>query len=135
LIRQVEPREWAPGSADRGHLASHIKPSNDRFRALVRGLNPEEIGDDETFVFPEPTAEKPTLFLTAGNFDLENTATHIERTGDVVAVGRYFISNPDLPYRIKNSIPLTKYNRDTFYSPGPVGYVDYPVADELKAEA
>jgi hypothetical protein len=41
---------------------------------------------------------------------------------------RYFISNPDLPRRIKEGIPLTKYDRSTFYSHGREGYVDYDFA-------
>lgn len=48
-------------------------------------------------------------------------------------MGRYFISNPDLVRRIRESIPLTKYNRDTFYLYGPdkkEGYTDYPFAEK-----
>jgi len=33
----------------------------------------------------------------------------------VVVFGRMFISNPDLPFRIKEGIELTKYDRNTFY--------------------
>lgn len=45
----------------------------------------------------------------------------------VFAVGRYFISNPDLPERIAVDAPWTKYDRDTFYTFDPVkGYTDYP---------
>ncbi|KAH9235944.1 hypothetical protein K456DRAFT_1527073 [Colletotrichum gloeosporioides 23] len=32
-----------------------------------------------------------------------------------VAFGRYFISNPDLVFRVKNNIPFTPYDRSTFY--------------------
>ncbi|KAF5517785.1 Chanoclavine-I aldehyde reductase fgaOx3 [Colletotrichum aenigma] len=32
-----------------------------------------------------------------------------------VAIGRYFISNPDLVFRVKNNIPFTPYDRSTFY--------------------
>lgn len=105
-----------------------------QFRSIVRGLDPKDIGDAETYVFPDPSTERPTLVLTAGGFDGQNTKSHIERTGDVVALGRYFISNPDLPYRIKHDIPLTKYNRETFYTHGGEGLIDYPFADEQKAE-
>lgn len=33
----------------------------------------------------------------------------------LIAIGRYFISNPDLVYRLKNVLELTKYDRSTFY--------------------
>lgn len=35
--------------------------------------------------------------------------------------------SPDLPERIRNGWPFTPYNRDTFYTPGPEGYIDYAV--------
>ena len=46
---------------------------------------------------------------------------------DAVAFGSAFLANPDLPARIKAGAPLTPANPATFYSPGPVGYTDYPV--------
>ena len=36
---------------------------------------------------------------------------------------------PDLPFRLKYGIPLTKYQRSTFYTvEEPHGYIDYPTA-------
>ena len=32
---------------------------------------------------------------------------------DLVTSGRYFVSNPDLPERIRRGLPLNDYNRDT----------------------
>ncbi|KAL2209400.1 NADPH dehydrogenase [Sarocladium strictum] len=46
----------------------------------------------------------------------------------LVAFGRTFLSNPDLPLRIKDLLPITRYNRDLFYEPGRLdGYLDYPL--------
>ena len=45
---------------------------------------------------------------------------------DAVAFGVPFISNPDLPERIKAGAPLAAADQATFYTPGPAGYVDYP---------
>ena len=45
---------------------------------------------------------------------------------DLVAFGRLFIANPDLPKRIKLRLPLNEYDRSTFYTEGPRGYTDYP---------
>jgi len=44
----------------------------------------------------------------------------------LIAYGRYFISNPDLPRRLKNNVKLIHYDRATFYTEGPKGYTDYP---------
>lgn len=50
----------------------------------------------------------------------------------MVAFGRYFISNPDLPYRIQNCIELQPYDRKTFYkAEAAEGYTDYPFSKEF----
>eukprot|EP01034_Spumella_vulgaris_P009344 gene9344-11863_t len=45
---------------------------------------------------------------------------------DAVAFGVPFIANPDLPARLKADASLNEANPQTFYSQGPVGYIDYP---------
>lgn len=54
-------------------------------------------------------------------------AEHLIQEGvaDAVSWGKYFISNPDLPEKIRNGIPFTAFDPETFYSEGPKGYVDY----------
>ena len=47
-------------------------------------------------------------------------------TVDAVAFGVPFISNPDLPARLKRGAPLADTNTKTYYGPGPIGYTDYP---------
>jgi NADPH2 dehydrogenase len=50
----------------------------------------------------------------------------------VVMFGRYFISTPDLPFRIQRKLALNKYDRDTFYTPKAVkGYTDYPFSEDF----
>ena len=48
---------------------------------------------------------------------------------DLIAFGRHFISNPDLPERLRQGLPLTRYDRSTFYGGDARGYTDYPVAE------
>jgi N-ethylmaleimide reductase len=50
---------------------------------------------------------------------------------DAVAFGTAFLANPDLPARFKAGAALNVPNPATFYSPGPVGYTDYPTLAEL----
>ena len=56
---------------------------------------------------------------------------------DAVVFGQAFIANPDLPHRLLAGAPLASPDRDTFYSPGAHGYVDYAAwpssADALAA--
>lgn len=45
---------------------------------------------------------------------------------DLVAFGRPFITNPDLPERLKNGWPLNPWDdMSLWYTPGPEGYTDY----------
>ncbi|PKA54648.1 Putative 12-oxophytodienoate reductase 5 [Apostasia shenzhenica] len=70
-------------------------------------------------------------FIAAGGYNREegNKVVDEEYT-DLVAFGRLFLANPDLPRRFQLNAPLNKYNRFTFYIPDPVvGYTDYPFLD------
>jgi N-ethylmaleimide reductase len=44
---------------------------------------------------------------------------------DLVAFGRHFIANPDLPARIVRGVPLHPYDRAKFYIGGACGYTDF----------
>ncbi|ROV88295.1 hypothetical protein VMCG_10489 [Cytospora schulzeri] len=74
--------------------------------------------------------------LLAGGFKPASAVSAVEKdfpSQDVVIVfGRYFISNPDLVFRIQKGIELNPYDRSTFYNPGqPKGYTDYPFSKEF----
>ncbi|KAL1712792.1 hypothetical protein EV715DRAFT_213011 [Schizophyllum commune] len=78
----------------------------------------------------------PKPFISAGGYNRELALKVAEEKGDLIAFGRFFISNPDLPRRLKEDIPLTPYNRATFYLKGdssPTGYTDYPFATDKVA--
>ena len=45
---------------------------------------------------------------------------------DAVAFGVPFLANPDLVARIRAGGPLNEADMNTFYTPGPKGYLDYP---------
>jgi N-ethylmaleimide reductase len=52
---------------------------------------------------------------------------------DAVAFGRHFLSNPDLPKRTEQRLPLNDYDRKTFYTFDVHGYTDYPFYAETSA--
>jgi NADPH2 dehydrogenase len=77
--------------------------------------------------------------LLAGGFKPDNARTAVEEEYSdydiAIVFGRYFISNPDLPYRVLNGIPLTHYNRDTFYTvKAAKGYIDYPYSESFESQ-
>lgn len=52
---------------------------------------------------------------------------------DLVAFGVPFIANPDLPERFEKNAELQQADKDTFYTPGAEGYIDYPSLAEVEA--
>ena len=73
-----------------------------------------------------------SVLISAGGFTGEAAEAAIaEGHADAIAFGRIFISNPDLPRRLRYGFPLTPYNRATFYGGEAAGYTDYPVYDGL----
>jgi N-ethylmaleimide reductase len=68
---------------------------------------------------------KGTIIINGG-FDREKGNAVLESgDADLVAFGKPYISNPDLAERFEQNLPLTEYNKDTFYTPGTEGYLDY----------
>ena len=51
----------------------------------------------------------------------------------LIAFGRHFIANPDLPKRIELGLPLNPYDRRTFYAFDERGYTDYPIYEAHEA--
>ncbi|KAG5639251.1 hypothetical protein DXG03_003795 [Asterophora parasitica] len=107
-LHVVEPR--VSGTEDVEHQAHE---SNDFIRTIWQG--------------------KP--YITAGGHTRDSAVEAGER-GELVAFGRLYTSNPDLPLRLKNNIPLTPYDRNTFYVSGEspeahIGYTDYAFAETV----
>jgi N-ethylmaleimide reductase len=70
--------------------------------------------------------------IAAGGFTGETAAAIITAgDADLVAFGRHFISNPDLPERLRRGFPLNRYDRSTFYGGDGRGYIDYPVHADM----
>jgi N-ethylmaleimide reductase len=64
--------------------------------------------------------------LAAGGFDRESANEIISKgDADLVAFGRYFTSNPDLPERLKQGYPLTAYERSAFWGGTERFYTDF----------
>jgi N-ethylmaleimide reductase len=69
--------------------------------------------------------------IAAGGFTPETAEDIVEKGyADLVAFGRHFIANPDLPERIRRGLPLNPYDRASFYGGDQRGYIDYPFYEE-----
>ncbi|NJL87079.1 MAG: alkene reductase [Leptolyngbyaceae cyanobacterium SM1_1_3] len=74
-----------------------------------------------------------TLIAADGYDKAKGNQVLADGQADLIAYGRLFIANPDLPERFKLDAPLNQYHRSTFYGGDEHGYIDYPfLADSLK---
>ena len=104
----------------------------DRGIAYLHIIEPRIKGNTEIDALPpiasatlKPIFQGPVI--AAGGFDRAQAIAIVENGGaDLVAFGRHFIANPDLPYRLREGLPLNPYDRSTFYYGGARGYADYP---------
>ncbi|KAL2554606.1 12-oxophytodienoate reductase 1 [Forsythia ovata] len=87
--------------------------------------------ETKSCLLPMRKAFKGT-FIVAGGYNRDDGNEVIGRGGaDLVAFGRLFLANPDLPRRFELNSVLNKYDRSTFYTHDPVvGYTDYPFLED-----
>jgi N-ethylmaleimide reductase len=65
--------------------------------------------------------------ILSGGYDAARAEKDLaDGGGDLIAVGRPILANPDLITRWQAGAALNELNMDTFYTPGPHGYTDYP---------
>lgn len=123
------------GEAEPLPLYSHLIRELDRFGlAYLHLIEPRASGAGQKEVNHQNVPSACELFrpmwhsalITAGNFKGDEAeATVAKGAADAIAFGRFFISNPDLPERLRTGAELTPYNRATFYGGGREGYTDY----------
>lgn len=67
--------------------------------------------------------------IVAGKYDAPRAEAILQDgLADLVAFGRSFIANPDLPARIASNLPLAEIDPTTLFGGGARGYTDYAVA-------
>ncbi|HKK71513.1 MAG TPA: alkene reductase [Candidatus Krumholzibacteria bacterium] len=83
---------------------------------------------------PVPDAIKATIretfggpVILAGGYDHARANADLNAgKADMIAFARPFLANPDLLERFEAGTALNEADPETFYTPGEVGYVDYP---------
>ena len=130
------------GEADPMPLYTHVvRALNPLGLAYLHFIEPRSSGAGRAEVNHQNVPSAMVLFrpiwkgvlITAGGFTGETAEAAIAAGhADAIAFGRIFISNPDLPRRLREGFPLTPYNRATFYGGEEKGYTDYPVYGELE---
>ena len=83
---------------------------------------------------PIPDSMKATLrkmshcaLILSGGYDPIRAENDLKANkGDLIAVGKQVLANPDLPKRWQTGAALNSPDMSTFYTPGAKGYTDYP---------
>jgi N-ethylmaleimide reductase len=69
----------------------------------------------------------PGMLIYAGKYDAARARAALkEGWADMIAFGRPFVANPDLPTRLRQGAPLAVPDRDTLFGGGAHGLTDYP---------
>lgn len=122
------------GDSDPRALFRHVAERlNDFGLAYLHLIEPRVKGGETIAEAQAPVAaqELSKIFrgpvIAVGGFNPE-TAEASVANGDasLIAFGRHFIANPDLPKRIELGLPLNPHDRSTFYGYTGRGYTDYP---------
>lgn len=120
------------------------------FMHVTQELSRRAIGYLHVFesVIPHPATPSPRFdlrvlrrafagtYIANGGYDLERaTAAVTAGDADLVSFGRPYISNPDLPERLRRGLALAPADASLFYQGGARGYIDYPTASDAAAVA
>jgi N-ethylmaleimide reductase len=105
-VHLVEPNEPKPPVAGDGEIAAVFSAIRDAFQGVL---------------------------VANGNYDEQTAADAVEQGyADLVAFGRAFLANPDLPRRLQEGLPINVPDEETFYNGDERGYTDYPTWKELQ---
>lgn len=86
---------------------------------------------DEPFLAPMIRQAFHGPLIINGGYNPETASEVVEKShADAVSFGRWFISNPDLPARIRLRAPLNDPDPSTFFAGGAKGYIDYPFLEK-----
>jgi 2,4-dienoyl-CoA reductase-like NADH-dependent reductase (Old Yellow Enzyme family) len=103
-----------------------------RQRGIAFLMAREHVASDS--LGPQLKAAFGGVYIANEGFDLKSAQALLAAgEADAVGFGKLFISNPDLPARFKAEAALNPWTPETFYSPGPEGYVDYPALESAEA--
>jgi N-ethylmaleimide reductase len=124
-----------------GHIAGKL---NDYELAYLHLINPDaaalekgaEIGPAVRRMLDLMRQTYRGTLMVAGGFGLDSAEMWLqEGRADLIAFGRKFIANPDLPERFRQSAPLHDPDPTTFYGGGAKGYTDYLTLAQERGEA
>ncbi|EKG17706.1 NADH:flavin oxidoreductase/NADH oxidase [Macrophomina phaseolina MS6] len=120
------------------HLIERLRDMKLAYLHVVesRVNNIQDVEKTEGIEFALEAWGKDKPVLVAGGFKPDSAKKAVDeeyKEWDVgVVFGRYFVSTPDLVYRLEKGLEPNPYDRSTFYTPmTKKGYLDYPFSEEF----
>jgi N-ethylmaleimide reductase len=112
-------------------IFGHVAKALDRFNLAYLHVTRAAPGDDVPggpidADFFRPLFRNAIISAAGYTSAAEAEAQLQSGNADLIAFATLFISNPDLPARLKQNAPLAKADRATFYGGDAKGYTDYP---------
>ncbi|HSB97620.1 MAG TPA: alkene reductase [Spongiibacteraceae bacterium] len=142
----IETLQAISATAGAGRVGFRICPGNPfndlydedpraTFSALLQAATPLQLAYLHLIYVPLPGLD--SLALVRENYRgamIINESLSFEKAQEYIdagiaaaaSFGRYYVSNPDLVRRFREGAPLAPLDRNTLYTPGPQGYIDYP---------
>jgi len=116
------------------YLAEELTARGCIYLHVVRGsqLDPAPVVPDDFLVNMRRAFDR-TIILTGGLNKTIAAQLLEDNIADLFGFGTLFISNLDLPERLKNDWPLATPDKRTFYGGGAEGYTDYPAYQDQLA--
>lgn len=121
------------------YLLDQLKPLRLAFlhliEARIKGNDDAGCGGEKTVAWMVKRWGNVSPVVVAGGFKPVSARQAVDETFKgydvLIAFGRYFVSNPDLVFRVKEEVALTGYDRSVFYTPKLTkGYIDYPFSPQ-----
>jgi N-ethylmaleimide reductase len=125
-ISDQDPETTFGYLADRlsGYQLAYPHLVNPATAALERGLEPDARASGMLELL---RSKYRGVLMIAGGFDHDTAERWLEEgRADLIAFGRKFLANPDLPERFRRRARLNADDPATYYGGGAKGYTDYP---------
>ena len=113
-----------------GYLIEELNKRNIGFIHMIEGSTG---GDRDVPGFDYAWARKTFkgTYIVNNGYTRQMAIDALENSlADAVSFGRAYIANPDLVQRLKINAPLAEGNPQSYYAPGPEGYIDYPALSQ-----
>ncbi len=113
-----------------GYLATELGRLGIAYLHVIEPMQPITVDGAPVSAVRHLRERFPGALIAAGGFTRESAEEALRAgSADLVAFGKPFLANPDLPARFALRAPLNTPDPSTFYTGDAKGYIDYPTLE------